>query len=121
MPISSRKSRNAASFSGSGESCTRYMQACCREFQLLGGGDIGEDHEFLDQPVAVEPGARDDGNRAPVAVEHDLVLGQVELQRATRSPRAVERGKRAVKCRQPSAASGNGPSAMPSCAACTES
>ncbi len=27
-------------------------------FQFLGGADIGEDHELLDQPVAVEPRAR---------------------------------------------------------------
>ncbi len=70
-------------------------------FELLGGGDVGEDHEFFDQPVAVEPGARDDRDRAPVAVEHDPVLGEVERQRAARLSHPIERREGTIECRQP--------------------
>ena len=49
--------------------------------QRFGGGDIGLDHEFFDQPVRVEPFGRDDARHAPEIVEDDLALGQVEFER----------------------------------------
>ena len=52
-----------------------------RRLQRLRGGDIGLDHEFLDQPVRVEPLRRDDAGHAAHLVEDDLALGQVEIER----------------------------------------
>ena len=103
MPSSSRNSRSAASFSGSGASWTRYMQGWRRRFQLLGRGDIGEDHELLDQPVAVEPRARlDRARRGPSASSRtrSLAAGRARARRARARARssaaigAVERPQR---------------------------
>ena len=66
--------------------------------QFLGGRDIGEDHEFLDQAVAVEAMPRHDRDRPPRFIEHHAVLGQIQLQRTPRAPRPVERGESAVEC-----------------------
>ena len=49
--------------------------------QRLCGGDVGGDHVILDQPVRVEPLARGDREDAPLLVEHDPPLGQVEIER----------------------------------------
>jgi hypothetical protein len=55
-----------------------------RERLLLkrfGGGDIGEDHEFLDQPVRVEAlGCCYAIDRA-VGFQQNLALGQIEIER----------------------------------------
>ena len=57
-------------------------------FQRLGGGDIGEDHELLDQPVRVEPFRPAHAGEPPVLVEDELPLGQVEIERI--APLALE-------------------------------
>ncbi len=74
------------------------MQGCRRALEFLGGGDIGEDHEFLDQPVAVEPRSGNDRDRAPLGVEHDPVLADVELESAARGAGRGEGVERAVEC-----------------------
>ena len=48
--------------------------------ELLGGGDIGRDHELLDQPMGVETGRGDDVADAALLVEQDLPLGQIEVE-----------------------------------------
>ena len=101
MPISSRKSRKRRELFRVRRIVHPVHAGLVPRLQLLGRRDIGEDHEFLDQPVAVEPGARHDRDRPPLAVEHDPVLGQVELQRAARPPGPVERGEGAVQRGQP--------------------
>ncbi len=49
--------------------------------QRLGGGDVGENHELLDQPVRVESLGHDDAVDGAVRLEQDLSLGQVEVER----------------------------------------
>ena len=49
--------------------------------QRLGGGDVGQHHELLDQLVAVEPLAHADLGDAAVVAQGDLALGQVEVER----------------------------------------
>ena len=49
--------------------------------ERLGRGDIGCDHELLDQAVRIEPGGLDDAPDAAFVVEQDLALGQVEVER----------------------------------------
>ena len=48
----------------------------------FGGGDIGEDHELLDQPVRLEPLRHDHAIDGAVGFEHDLAFGNVEIERA---------------------------------------
>ena len=69
--------------------------------QLLGGGHIGQDHEFLNQPMTVEPRTRRDRCHVARFVQHDPTFREIEIERAPRLPRfqerpegAVERGKR---------------------------
>ena len=52
-----------------------------RGFERLGGGDIGEDHEFLDQPMRIEPLRPAHVLEPPFAVENELALGQIEIER----------------------------------------
>ena len=49
--------------------------------QRLGGGDVGLDHELLDQLVGVEALGHDDAVDRAVRLQQDLALGQVELER----------------------------------------
>ena len=73
-------------------------QRHARLFQRLGGGDIGEDHEFLDQPVRLQPLRRDHAVDGAVALEQDLALRQIEIERpafAARAHRALRRRRRA--------------------------
>ena len=56
-------------------------QAQALRLQRLGGGDVGEDHEVLDQPVGVEALAEGDGKHLAVVGEDDAALGEVEVQR----------------------------------------
>ena len=53
--------------------------------QLLCGSHVGQDHELLDQPVAVEPLPRANVFHLAVAQDH-LPLRQVEIERAPRLP-----------------------------------
>jgi len=68
-------------------------------FQGLCRGDVGEDHELLDQLVAVEPLAHAELDDTPALVEHRALLRQVEVERAARAPRGVKRGVGAVERR----------------------
>ena len=54
----------------------------------FGGGDIGEDHEFLDQPVRVEPLRHDHAIDGAVGFQQDLALGKVEIERIALVARA---------------------------------
>ena len=56
-------------------------QRHARLLQRLGGGDIGEDHELLDQPVRLEPLRGDDAIDRAVGLEQDFPLGQIEVER----------------------------------------
>src|SRR5207248_11134331 len=47
--------------------------------------------------VTVEAMPRHDGDRPPRLIEQDAVLGQIELQRASRAARPIEHGESAVK------------------------
>ncbi len=65
--------------------------------QRLGGGDVGEDHEFFDQPVGIQTilvGDRFDG---AVVVQFDTALGQVEIQRFAGGAGLCQRGVSGIK------------------------
>ena len=55
-----------------------------------GGGDVGGDHAFLDQAVAVEPPAPLDGVDAAAGADDDAVLRQIEIKGAALLPRPVQ-------------------------------
>ena len=50
-------------------------------FKHFGRGDVGEDHEFLDQAVRVEPLRHDDAIDCAVRLQQDLSFGQIEIER----------------------------------------
>ena len=52
-----------------------------RGLQRFGGGDIGEDHEFLDQPMRLQPLGPAHANEASLVVENELALRQIEVER----------------------------------------
>jgi hypothetical protein len=56
-------------------------QVGARLLQSLGGSDVGEDHEFLDQPVRVETLGHEDAVDGAVVLEKDLALGEIEKER----------------------------------------
>src|ERR1700733_15400273 len=43
-------------------------------------GDVGEDHEFLDQPVRFQPLRHDHAVDRAVRLDHDLALGNLEVE-----------------------------------------
>ena len=49
-------------------------------FKFFGRGDVGRDHELLDQPMRVEAERGSDAAHAPGFVELDLALGQIEVE-----------------------------------------
>ena len=51
-------------------------------FQRLGGGDIGRDHEFLDQAMRLETRRDFDAVDRAVLLQSYLALGQVEIERS---------------------------------------
>ena len=53
--------------------------------------DIGEDHEFLDQPVRVEPLRNDHAIQRAVGLEQDFSLGQIEIERTAFVARFLDR------------------------------
>ena len=57
-------------------------QRHARALAGFGRGDIGEDHELLDQPVRFEPLRHDHAIDGAVGFQHDLALGNVEVERA---------------------------------------
>ncbi len=68
-------------------------------FQRFGGGDVGSDHELFDQLVAVKALASLDPGNAPLAVEDDAALRQVEIEGAALGARLGERRVGAVERR----------------------
>ena len=56
-------------------------QRRARLLERLGGRDVGEDHELLDQPVRVEPLGHDHAIDGAVGLQDDLAFRQVEVER----------------------------------------
>ena len=75
------------------------MTGARRRLERLGGGDVGGDHEFLDQPVAHQPGPWLDLGDLAVGVEHDLAFRQIEVDRAALLARPEQRIEDAVEWR----------------------
>ena len=50
-------------------------------FKHFGRGDVGEDHEFLDQFMRVEPFGHDHAIDRAVRLQQDFALGQIEVER----------------------------------------
>ena len=61
-------------------------------FQRFGRGDVGEDHELLDQAMRVEPLRHDHPIDRAVRFQHDLALGQFQIERIALVARALHRG-----------------------------
>src|SRR5215470_2145317 len=59
--------------------------------ELLGGGHICQDHELLDQPMAVEANGALDRHRTPLGIEQDAMFGDIEIECAALSARFRER------------------------------
>ena len=59
-------------------------------FKGLGGSDIGENHELLDQPMRVEARRRDHPVHGAIRVQQDLAFWQVEIERRTLNPFKLE-------------------------------
>ena len=51
--------------------------------QRLGGGHIGQHHAFLDQLVRLQPLGEIHRQHLALVAEHDLALGQVQIERLT--------------------------------------
>ena len=66
-------------------------QGTARFLQRLGGGDIGEDHVFLDQPIGLQPLRNDHAVDGVVVLEQDFALRQIEIERLPLGARALER------------------------------
>ncbi len=52
-----------------------------RFLQRLGGGHVSQDHEFLDQPMRLQPLGAGDAVDSAISFKQDLALGQVEIER----------------------------------------
>src|SRR5664279_175056 len=66
-----------------------------RGFQRFRRRDIGEYHEFLDEPVRVEPFGPAHALQLAVGIEDELALGQIEIERialAALLPKRVKGG-----------------------------
>ena len=72
-------------------------QRHARALQRLRGRHIGEDHEFLDQPVRVEALRRHHAIDGIVGGENDLAFGKVEIERRARVAGALDRAIGAVE------------------------
>ena len=68
-----------------------------RRLQRLGGGDVGEDHEFLDQPVRLEPLRPAHADELALGVEDELALGQFEVERIALGAFELERAMGGVE------------------------
>ena len=60
--------------------------------QSLGGGDVGEDHEFLDQAMAIITGAHADRLDIAGLTNHHLALRHL-ISSAPRRSRATRRAR----------------------------
>ena len=68
--------------------------------EFLRGGDVRQDHELLDQPMAVEPGHAGNRDGLLFGVEHDTILVDVETERASVRSGLGECRKRSEQRRQ---------------------
>ena len=57
------------------------MRGTRRALAGFGRGDVGEDHELLDQPVRLQPLRHDHPIDRAVGFQHDLSLGHVQIER----------------------------------------
>ncbi len=71
-----------------------------RRLQRLGGGDIGEDHEFLDQLVRLQPFGPAHADQSALAIEDQFALGQFEIERAALRAFELDRGVSRVEWRE---------------------
>ena len=67
-------------------------------FQRARRGDVGRDHQLLDQPVAVVARRVADACHRAVVRKRDRAFRQLEIERAARLPRRPERAIDAVEC-----------------------
>ena len=65
--------------------------------QGFGRRDIGQDHEFFDQPMRFEPRRNDDAVEGAVFLQQDLALGQIEIERRAQIAGVPQRFMRGVK------------------------
>ena len=63
-------------------------------FQHFGRCDVGEDHEFLDQFMRIEPLRHDHAIDGAIGLQQDLALGNVEIERIALVARALHAAHR---------------------------
>ena len=99
MPSPCRKSRSDCELFVGRRRVHAIHHRLVQAFQFLGGGDVGEHHELLDQPMAVEPRPRRDAAHHAVAVDHHRALRQVEIERAARGAGGEQGAERRIEVR----------------------
>src|SRR5271165_932962 len=65
-----------------------------RGLQSFGGGDIGENHEFLNQPMRLQPLRPTHARQASLIVENEFALRQIEIERVASFAFDPDRGMR---------------------------
>ena len=81
MSSVARNSRNACDLLHPRLVVHAIDQGRTRAFQRLGGSDIGEDHELLDQPVRLQSFGRDHAIDGAVGFEQNFAFRQIEIER----------------------------------------
>ncbi len=103
LPLGQRKTRGLGhlaqriQFFGGRLFVDAIQQRAAQAFQLLGGGDIGQHHEFLDQLVGVKAVAEIHRLHPPVRGQDDPAFGQVQFQRLTPRPGGFQHAHRRPK------------------------
>ena len=92
-------SRSAASFSGSGTSCTRYSSGCLARARYC-AVHVRRQHHLFDQLVCIVANGRADARDAAVVVEREDGLLPFKVQRATAFAHFAEQFVERVQCLQ---------------------
>ena len=104
MPNPCRKSRSDCELLLRRRGVHAIHHRLVQALQFLGGRDVGEDHELLDQPVAVEARPWRDAAHDALVVQHDTALRQVEIERAARGAGGEQGTKRRIQMCMPGVA-----------------
>ena len=96
LPLGKGKARRLRHFAqrlqlfGAGLFMHAEQQRPLQPDQFFCGGDIGEDHAFLDQPVRIEPFAEGDRQHLARVAQDDLAFRQIQIQRLADGPPAFQ-------------------------------
>ena len=97
LPLGQREPRALGHFAqafqlfGAGFFVHAKQQGLFQPLQFLGGGDIGQNHELLDQLMRIKARAIGDRGDAAVLAQDDLAFGQIKVQRLARGAGGFQR------------------------------